>query len=925
MGKRRFLIVAGQDNALDAAHPGLFEDLHPYLALRTQDLVDHAGGAFDDLFEMQGEFLGGPTHDAAGTAVTGQWQQVNLRDAAVRSIRMLALWSPMATGASEQDSSGTVGPILPGLDYPGRAQVTEIVSGSEVRFGTVFQNTLPIDLVRQRTGRAYQATPTSIRSANLTFSEAFVPALEVGEVFTYKITAQAPISDTSLRLSVAFGGNVGASRLISGVQILGRATDPADPFGEQEVIFRAPVPVGDGDAIEFVQSPGAVLGGFPAGSGINMQTTLYAGTIDTVDPARGDLFASQPGVTMMHSVAHGLIHGERVRVVAKSPNLPIGEDVWRGPVEVNVGDVFVAHWGGFDRFAIGLDAVAISILRFDPPGDYWIEVEPIDREFMFTVANTRGGPAAKSTRQGVADVATTVAAYEGDSSFRASLSGLQVRAVGGANAGESRPIVGVTNDTANGMIAVEVDPAFPSLPAADDELVIEPPPLENGEPVPFERWAKFLPWSPFEGNAGSAEVQIEARLDAAGPVPVELSGIDGLQPGAALDVYDRQNHNDWTYCKELVYSAPNGGRIIQTMTPHLLDAGSQIRFTDHGGMPTNLVEDTLYAVREVLGPFAFVLTGNLALSGGANGGYAVHSVTTRLLPGNLHTGDRVYVHTVYPDGSASLSLTDGGPEILGRDIDAGSPILAAGNSATVYLTLAGAIDAGVRRHNNPYPPGFNYPTHWVIPGVYQPFDGPRTSGPRDTISIAVPLAYRLVNQLGGPIYVVNVAFPDSSVGHREIYAKQRPSLTVGWADTKQQISWAPSEQNNCFAVFENALDAAVTAFAEEENEGECLGIVWLQGDTDAEYVDLAQRYRANLEMLRDAMRTAVADRGLASGSPDRVPFLMVQIADDGAAPRQAVNDALRCAADGDDWSRLVEIEDLVDVGSHRGLEGGAQP
>ena len=71
MAVRKFILVAGQSNALEVAPVQDWEDLNPYLALRSPQTdpalaPSYSVGPYNDVLEMPYTFLGGPQTDVKG-------------------------------------------------------------------------------------------------------------------------------------------------------------------------------------------------------------------------------------------------------------------------------------------------------------------------------------------------------------------------------------------------------------------------------------------------------------------------------------------------------------------------------------------------------------------------------------------------------------------------------------------------------------------------------------------------------------------------------------------------------------------------------------------------------------------------------------------------------------------------------------------
>ena len=111
-----------------------------------------------------------------------------------------------------------------------------------------------------------------------------------------------------------------------------------------------------------------------------------------------------------------------------------------------------------------------------------------------------------------------------DGSWNASLAGLRVRCTASGHAGNVTQVryvssitldAGIANDVAGAppTVKITLSEAFGNHPNDGDTFVIEPPPV-GATDVPFGKWAYFLPWSPIEGRAVSANLLITAAASA---------------------------------------------------------------------------------------------------------------------------------------------------------------------------------------------------------------------------------------------------------------------------------------------------------------------------------------------------------------------------------------------------------------------------
>lgn len=85
-------------------------------------------------------------------------------------------------------------------------------------------------------------------------------------------------------------------------------------------------------------------------------------------------------------------------------------------------------------------------------------------------------------------------------SFRGSLTGLKLNCLTGANAGQTRDLSDVYIGGSPLRAILRLATPLSSTPTLNDTYSITPPP-HNGADVPYDKFALWLPWSPFEGLA----------------------------------------------------------------------------------------------------------------------------------------------------------------------------------------------------------------------------------------------------------------------------------------------------------------------------------------------------------------------------------------------------------------------------------------
>ena len=282
---------------------------------------------------------------------------------------------------------------------------------------------------------------------------------------------------------------------------------------------------------------------------------------------------------------------------------------------------------------------------------------------------------------------------------------------------------------------------------------------------------------------------------------------------------------------------------------------------------------------------------------------SVRFYTTGTLPNGLTPG-KTYYSTKAAASSIFISETYNGPSLL-QTADAGS--------GTHYAETVDN-DNGF----NPHPPGFNYPNQFSIPRRYMPFDGyvqgsfygEQTSQQSAGISAGLQLSFDLHNYTGRRSLYVPCTFGGSSIGHKEVHPGGNAD-TFGWADLNQQISWAPGEDNGCFARLLDVLDGVRLALTEEGSTIKEVVVHFNQGEEDARVEYLSSTYRKNLHQFKAAVRQALYDKKLSPVKPARIKWLHATIKEISSWPyASTVNAAITAEALSDPYSRSLVGTDL---------------
>ena len=540
MAVRKFIVVAGQNQATEVANATEWEDNHLYAAIRSprnadSQTPDYASGPYNDILTLPFTFKGGPQSDNLGATTFGSHQTANVMGKATQAIKYLTFYDPTAS----YQNLGTQTTSC----YPGTGKVLA-GSTSTSLVTSVFWQYSPQNIVitRRKTGTTHTIESTDTgTTVTLSNANAFVPPPEPGELFDFVPTAGAAGSTTTVKLHNEFGGIAdpgSAGDLVNDMAITSDGkhacyinkilkSDGSNDSGR--VVCRSR-PVYVGQAVKFTNASSISVP-----SGFTTSDVFYVTRKAEVQETVTSSSYTSSDNEINFASSHGLGTGEPVQLKISGTLASFDETSTYYVIVVDHDEIKLAS-----TLANAQAGTAISIGSSDSGT---VTLTRLDSYAAFFVSTSPGGDeavAAADSGQDNTSIADNLQIFF-EPSFRGSLTGLQLRCLTGhaENVGQSRAIHDVKSESNINVLTTE---AFPQATAEDDTFAIEVPPLNN-QSIPFEKWAMWLPWSPFEGSAtfdGPASVSIDSQLTAALTVTLQstpslVGGVPSV--GSAVKFY----------------------------------------------------------------------------------------------------------------------------------------------------------------------------------------------------------------------------------------------------------------------------------------------------------------------------------------------------------------------------------------------------
>jgi hypothetical protein len=483
--------------------------------------------------------------------------------------------------------------------------------------------------------------------------------------------------------------------------------------------------------------------------------------------------------------------------------------------------------------------------------------------------------------------------------YRGTLTGLTITCTSGANAGQTRPCGDIYLNS-SGKSVVEVGQPFTNATEASATYTIQPPSWA-GQQIPFSKFAMWLPWSPFEGEAYH-NIPTSTQINCAGPgSPITFTFLtDFLAKNTQIEFYGDGP------------SVGNTNAATAGSTSSVINCSSLGVGVNYAGRYVRFRSGALKGqVRLIASNTTTAITMAQAFSAAPATSDAFEIIASALPP-EIERGRPYYVKDISLVGvflTYTFSATYNGPAVTGAqqwftDFPGGAFMVIQHQSGKQASTVYG------KDKSNPYPPGFNYPNHYTpTAGNYQPFRGISLM-PQPKQAHYTGLAVRIHEYAGEPVYVIPFAVGGTSLAQREVISLS--GLTgQAWFDPDQQSSWSAGDPSNCYARLLDVLDAAKIAFESQGDTGECIGIVWTQGEEDSTTAARADRYYRNCVALKNQVRAAIRERGLCSISAHKIPWIAPKVRPNVLwVYADVINAAIDRMVDEDPYSRSVQTSDL---------------
>lgn len=904
MAVRKFILVTGQSNATEEPPAQSWEDENPYLSLRSPQHVatkapQFANGAYNDLITLPYTFNGGQQLDKLGdgedyeSARASQWQYVNVLGTASQALRYLTFYDPSASYFNQTASTSVAG------TYPGTGMILEGSTANtlitSVRWLSSPEN---VKIVRQRTGQTHTVDSSTATTTTIGINPPMVPPPETGELFSYEIEAAGSDSTTTrLVFKNQFGGQAFDVAGETTTTSLAQATTGnyvayisqirnADGTKDSARVTCPTRLVTVGDIVFFndsVTGTTANISTIAGGSGNDYHVTRVAEYAETKSVGSAAWDVDNDRIRLS---GHKLGHLEKIQFTGSA--LAGLNQTTTYYVDNQIAVAYTAWDDATDRLTLNDHGLQDSdVVVFSNGG----------------TMPTGGSPPVTDTTYYVDVIDDNTIELYTDAALTAQVTW--------------------TTDPTTGSATITLPNSFRVLDGIGEAYEDLAGSVGDCTITRLESFASFY----ISSTIGQDEIQADADSGrgsadllnlGAQLVPFFRGSLTGLQARCIDGV--SQNEGEARALADVTFTGSKVGVACDAF-PATPEDGDTFVIE-----PQNQVaEFHKWAMWLPWCPFEgkarYVGPSELLTLSNESFGLAVTFDRAEDIPPTVGSKIRIYT-----SGTLLAPLQPGKDYFI-----ASVNILTVAAGVTTYVcTLSETYNGDIiqaeeptgedtGKHNyyvvdslgksNPFPPGFNYPNHYATPRPYQPFDGSSYIKKEPSAAFHTSLGYKFYEHYGEVFNIALSAIGQSSVGHKEVRDVSTILTGHSWYDRMQFKSWSPGEPNNCFSRVLDTLDAAKTAFEAEGDTGECVGIFYAQGETDAFLPRLADNYENGMRKLKAAMRQAVKERGLTSLDEDKIPFIHPQIKNyDQYSGTEVVNAAITALADEDPYSRTVSVD-----------------
>lgn len=219
------------------------------------------------------------------------------------------------------------------------------------------------------------------------------------------------------------------------------------------------------------------------------------------------------------------------------------------------------------------------------------------------------------------------------------------------------------------------------------------------------------------------------------------------------------------------------------------------------------------------------------------------------------------------------------------------------------LTKAnGAIrDLRFYQDNNLAPSGaFDYPNFtsfpWYSPNTYKYYN---------RINCVPEALWQLRQQFTEPVHAVHVGIGSTTISPNYV-ADYASTIGFSWVYDIEHQDFHPSSVNGCYDVVTTCIANLAEALTDQGDEIDIKGFFAVLAENDTSNEQRANAAKANMLLIRDSLRTFVADGGYSKTNADQIPWVMSDAGSSSWTYRSTVNSSLLGIANDDEASAYID-------------------